>query len=79
MMQDHSSHSPHSHHSHGHGHGDEDRAIGMAFWLNFTFTIIEFVGGLMVNSVAILSDAVHDLGDTLAIGMGWLGLRRAQA
>jgi len=64
MMHDHSSHAPHSPHSHTHGHGDEDRAIGMAFWLNFTFTIIEFVGGLMVNSVAILSDAVHDLGDT---------------
>lgn len=72
MMHDHSSHAPHSPHSHTHGHGDEDRAIGMAFWLNFTFTIIEFVGGLMVNSVAILSDAVHDLGDTLAIGMGWV-------
>lgn len=67
---------PHSHgHRHGHGHhhhaDEEGRAIAVAFWLNFIFTIIEFVGGLMVNSVAILSDAVHDLGDTLAIGMGW--------
>ncbi len=62
----------HGHH-HGHHHGDDEgKAIGLAFWLNFTFTIIEFVGGLMVNSVAILSDAVHDLGDTLAIGMGWV-------
>ncbi|MCK0153741.1 cation diffusion facilitator family transporter [Alcanivorax sp. S6407] len=65
-------------HSHGHDHahhhhGDEEgKAIAVAFWLNFTFTIIEFVGGLMVNSVAILTDAVHDLGDTLAIGMGWV-------
>ncbi|MGB1465059.1 MAG: cation diffusion facilitator family transporter [Alcanivorax nanhaiticus] len=62
----------HGHH-HDHHHGDDEgKAIGLAFWLNFTFTIIEFVGGLMVNSVAILSDAVHDLGDTLAIGMGWV-------
>ena len=61
------------HHGHGHHHDDgEGRAIGIAFWLNLTFTIVEFVGGLMVNSVAILSDAVHDLGDTLAIGMGWV-------
>lgn len=62
---------PHDHHHH-HDHNEEGRAIAVAFWLNFSFTIIEFVGGMMVNSVAILSDAVHDLGDTLAIGMGWL-------
>lgn len=60
------------HHGHDHAHEDEGKAIGVAFWLNFSFTIIELIGGLMVNSVAILSDAVHDLGDTLAIGMGWL-------
>lgn len=46
--------------------------MALAFWLNASFTVIEFVGGIMVNSVAILSDAVHDLGDTLAIGMGWV-------
>jgi len=45
--------------------------IGWAFWLNFTFTIIEFVGGVLTNSVAIMADAVHDLGDSLSIGLAW--------
>jgi cobalt-zinc-cadmium efflux system protein len=42
--------------------------LRVAFFLNAAFTIIEFVGGILTNSVAILADAVHDLGDTLAIG-----------
>ncbi|NMH60875.1 cation diffusion facilitator family transporter [Alteromonas ponticola] len=46
--------------------------MGFAFWLNFVFTIVEFVGGLLTNSVAIMADAVHDLGDTLSIGMAWI-------
>lgn len=47
--------------------------LKVAFALNFLFTIIEFVGGALTNSMAILSDAVHDLGDTVAIGSAlWL-------
>ncbi|WP_269468725.1 cation diffusion facilitator family transporter [Alteromonas sp. ASW11-130] len=46
--------------------------MGVAFWLNFIFTIIEFIGGWLTNSVAIMADAVHDLGDTLSIGMAWV-------
>ena len=46
--------------------------ILVAFLLNFTFTIVEVVGGILTNSVAILSDAIHDFGDSLSIGMGWI-------
>ena len=42
--------------------------LKVAFALNAFFTVIELVGGIMTNSMAILADAVHDLGDTLAIG-----------
>ncbi len=63
--------SPHHHHHH-HDHHAVDRRIGLAFTLNLTFTVIEVVGGLLTNSTAILADAVHDLGDSLAIGLGWL-------
>ncbi|PRO67597.1 cation diffusion facilitator family transporter [Alteromonas gracilis] len=65
------------HHDHSHHHGEpsahrEDSArIGWAFWLNFIFTIIEFLGGWLTNSVAIMADAVHDLGDSLSIGLAW--------
>lgn len=60
----------HHHHSHGQ-HNDSTKNIGWAFFLNLSFTIFEFIGGFYTNSVAILSDAVHDLGDTLAIGTGY--------
>lgn len=64
------------HHHHGHGHGETSR-IGLAFWLNAGFAIIELIGGVLTNSVAILSDAIHDLGDSLAIGFGWGAARLA--
>ncbi len=68
----HHHHHHNHHHSHHHGHDSDTSRIGWAFWLNFTFTIIEFIGGLLTNSVAIMADAVHDLGDTLSIGLAWL-------
>jgi cobalt-zinc-cadmium efflux system protein len=43
----------------------------MAFFLNLGFTLLEFAGGLWTNSVAVLSDAVHDAGDCLSIGVAW--------
>lgn len=43
-----------------------------AFLLNFTFTVIELFGGFWTNSVAILSDAVHDLGDSVSLGIAWV-------
>ncbi|NNM27960.1 MAG: cation transporter [Akkermansiaceae bacterium] len=41
----------------------------IAFSLNLAFTVIEFFGGWISGSVAILSDAVHDLGDTAGLGL----------
>jgi cobalt-zinc-cadmium efflux system protein len=58
-------------HQHGHKSSSSNR-IGWAFFLNVSFTIIEFVGGLLTNSTAIMADAVHDLGDSLSIGLAWL-------
>lgn len=58
------------HHGHHHHHGS-GKNLKWAFWLNFSFTIIELFGGLYTNSVAIISDAIHDFGDTLAIGSAW--------
>lgn len=40
----------------------------IAFLLNLSFSIIEFIFGWLFGSSAILADAVHDLGDALAIG-----------
>jgi len=46
--------------------------IKSAFFVNLVFTLIEIVGGLLTNSVAILSDAVHDLGDSVSLGISWV-------
>lgn len=62
----------HSHHHHDHGHHHQDvKNIKVAFFLNTAFTLVEIVGGIFTNSVAILSDAVHDLGDSLSLGLAW--------
>ena len=48
-----------------------DKNILIAFLLNITFSILEFVGGLFTGSIAIISDAVHDLGDASSIGISY--------
>jgi len=56
----------HNHHSHS-----DSSNLSIAFFLNLAFTIIEIIGGILTNSVAILSDALHDLGDSLSLGLAW--------
>ena len=48
-----------------------EKNILIAFILNLSFSIFEFFGGLFVNSVAILSDSLHDLSDALSIGISY--------
>ncbi len=52
--------------------------ILIAFLLNLFFAIFEFVGGIITNSVAIASDAIHDLGDSLCIGVSYLLERKSK-
>lgn len=59
-------------HDHSQKDNESSRRIGLVFFLNLIFTIIEFVGGVLTNSTAIMADAVHDLGDSLSIGSAWL-------
>ena len=49
--------------------------LWIAFLLNFLFSVFEFVGGVLTGSIAISSDALHDLGDAISIGLS-LGLER---
>ena len=48
------------------------RNILIAFILNLAFSVFEFSGGLFTGSVAILSDAVHDIGDAASIGVSYV-------
>jgi cobalt-zinc-cadmium efflux system protein len=59
-------------HPHEHNENRPIKNIKLAFFLNLSFTVIEIIGGIMTNSVAIMSDALHDLGDSLSIGLSWI-------
>ncbi len=48
-----------------------EKNILIAFLLNFFFSVFEFFGGIFTGSVAILSDAVHDIGDAASIGVSY--------
>jgi cobalt-zinc-cadmium efflux system protein len=61
-------------HKHDTAHQHSVDRIGdlrVAFFLNLGFTLLEIVGGVWTNSVAILADATHDLGDSLSLGIAW--------
>ncbi|MCE3009129.1 MAG: cation diffusion facilitator family transporter [Proteobacteria bacterium] len=65
------------HHHHHHHHHAASGRIAFAFFLNLSFAFIELVGGILVNSVAIISDAIHDFGDALALGFAWYMERKS--
>ncbi len=53
------------------------RNILIAFVLNLSFSIFEFIGGFFTGSVAIISDAVHDIGDAASIGFSYFLERKS--
>lgn len=87
---DHNHLKKHKDHGHSHDHGTSidfksaDQAvknIKIVFFINLIFSIIEVIFGLLFNSVAILSDAVHDFGDSISVGLAWFfqGYSRKEA
>ena len=48
-----------------------ERNILIAFLLNLIFSIFEIIGGIFTNSIAIVSDAIHDFGDSISIGVSY--------
>ena len=55
-----------------------EKNILIAFLLNISFSIFEFFGGILTNSVAILSDSIHDLGDAISIGISYFMERKSK-
>ena len=51
-----------------------EKNILIAFILNLAFSVFEFVGGVVTGSVAIVSDAIHDIGDAASIGMSYFAM-----
>ena len=66
----------HSKHNHVHNHGNhihqEGKNLLAATFLNFAITIVEIIGGVLSNSLALLSDAIHNLGDTFAVMLAYI-------
>lgn len=48
-----------------------EKNIFFAFILNLAFSVFEFIGGVFTGSVAIISDAIHDIGDATSIGVAF--------
>ncbi|PAU94423.1 cation transporter [Aliifodinibius salipaludis] len=59
-------------HDHGHHHHGKDQTEGrlwISIILNFIITVAEFIGGIISGSLALLSDALHNLNDTTSLGI----------
>lgn len=66
-----------SHHHHHHSPTSAARIL-TAFLLNLCFSVFELIGGIFTGSVAILSDALHDLGDAAGIGLSFFLERKSR-
>ena len=55
-----------------HHHKKAGQNLAFVFFMNLAFNIIVIVGGLATNSMAILADCIHDMSDTISIGIAWL-------
>ena len=60
-----------SHKQHDHVHASSVKNLKTVFFLNIVFTGIEVAGGILTGSLAIIADALHDLGDSVALGLSW--------
>lgn len=78
----------HHHHHHGHGHHHHHHHVDpnapvsrifFAFILNLSFAVIEIIGGLLIGSMAIVADAVHDLGDSFSLGLALILQKKSSA
>ena len=58
-------------HGHDHGHGSTTRAFAWVTLINLAYTALEAGYGFATNSLALLSDALHNLGDVLGLGLAW--------
>lgn len=67
----------HAHHDHSHGHGHHhapqsfNAAFAIAVIFNFAFTVFQATYALLANSMSLLADAMHNLGDVLGLLLAW--------
>jgi len=62
-------------HNHSHSHTNNKKALFISFLLISTFMIVEVIGGIVTNSLALISDAGHMLSDAVALGLSLFALK----
>ena len=75
---DHGDHQGHDHGAHGHAPVSFGKAFAIGLILNLSFVVAEWIFGVSANSLALMADAAHNLGDVLALLLAWLATRLAQ-
>lgn len=71
----------HNHHHHHHNVHSENLKGKKLLWvtlLNFSITLVQIAGGIISNSLSLLSDAIHNLGDSSAIFIAWVAGKKGQ-
>jgi cobalt-zinc-cadmium efflux system protein len=71
----HHGHGDHHGHGHHHHHSNNKKALLWAFILIATYMVVEVIGGIMTNSLALLSDAGHMLSDAAALGLSLFAIK----
>ncbi len=79
MTHDHSHHGHDHHHHHSVSAENLNKAFYIGIGLNLAFTIIEYVMGYIYGSLALLSDASHNLSDVASLVISLIGMRLASA
>lgn len=67
-----------THVGHNHTHGMAKQSLRLAFFLTLIILAAELVGGLLANSLALISDAGHVLTDIFALGLAWFATAQAE-
>ncbi|MFL5624444.1 MAG: cation diffusion facilitator family transporter [Ktedonobacteraceae bacterium] len=68
----------HAGHNHNHTHGMAKQTLRIAFFLTIIILLAELVGGVIANSLALLSDAGHVVTDLFALGLAWFAVVQAE-
>src|SRR5690606_35782394 len=78
MHDPHAGHGHHGHHHPGPPPGTATRTFAVITLVNLAYTVLEAAYGFLVNSLALLSDALHNLGDVLGLALAWGAAAMAQ-
>ncbi len=72
-MSSHDHEHAHAHAGHSHGPARHDRAFAIGIAVNIAFVAVEALAGWRIDSLALLADAGHNLGDVLGLVLAWAG------